>query len=100
QPVDVVELDVAPEAVKDVVRDQRHDVNSFGLSLQRDLRMAIAEYAPGSEVAAVVRSASPGTSARRAMARARPPRTTTIAMTADARRGRARTRAMIVLIDR
>jgi hypothetical protein len=34
-PVDVVELDVAPEAVKDVVRDERHDVNSFGLALQR-----------------------------------------------------------------
>lgn len=51
-PVDVVELEVAPEAVKDVVRDQRHDVNSFGLSLQRDLRLAIAEYAPGGEVVA------------------------------------------------
>lgn len=51
-PVDVVELDVAREAVREVVRGDRHDVNNFGLELQRDLRQAIAEYAPGSEVVA------------------------------------------------
>jgi len=51
-PVDVVELDVAPEAVREVVRGDRHDINNFGLELQRDLRQAIAEYAPGSEVVA------------------------------------------------
>lgn len=51
-PVDVVELDVAREAVREVVRGDRHDVNNFGLDLQRDLRQAIAEYAPGSEVVA------------------------------------------------
>lgn len=51
-PVDVVELDVAREAIREVVRGDRHDINSFGLELQRDLRLAIAEYAPGSEVVA------------------------------------------------
>lgn len=51
-PVDVVELEVAPEAINNVVRGDGHSVDSFGLSLQRDLRLAIAEYAPGSEVVA------------------------------------------------
>jgi hypothetical protein len=51
-PVDVVELDVAPEAIKDAAHGDKHDVDHFGLGLSRDLRQAIAEYAPGSEIVA------------------------------------------------
>jgi ATP-dependent helicase YprA (DUF1998 family) len=51
-PVDVVELEVAPESINDVVRGDRHTADNFGLSLQRDLRLAIAEYAPEGEVVA------------------------------------------------
>jgi hypothetical protein len=52
-PVDVVALEVQRDAMKGVERTGAgNQLDDFGLELQRDLKLAISEYAPGSEVVA------------------------------------------------
>ncbi len=52
-PVDVVGLDISPDAMAQIPREGRGaQLDDFGLELQRDLKLAIADYAPGSEVVA------------------------------------------------
>ena len=52
-PVDVVNLEIAPEAMRKTGREGRgRQLDDFGLELSRDLKLAISEYAPGSEVVA------------------------------------------------
>ncbi len=52
-PVDVVSLNIQPEAMRALARERSGNrMGEIGLDLQRDLRLAISEYAPGSEVIA------------------------------------------------
>lgn len=52
-PVDVVGLEINPDAMAKIPREGRGaQLEDFGLELQRDLKLAIADYAPGSEVVA------------------------------------------------
>ena len=52
-PVDVVNLEISPEALNKVRRaGENQQLDDLGLDLSRDLRLAIAEYGPGSSVVA------------------------------------------------
>ncbi len=52
-PVDVVNLNIHPESIRRVGQSgQGAQLDDIGLELSRDLKLAIAEYAPGSEVVA------------------------------------------------
>ncbi|HYD49941.1 MAG TPA: Zn-binding domain-containing protein [Terriglobales bacterium] len=52
-PVDVVNLEVSPQAMSAIERNgDSAQLDDIGLELSRDLRMAIAEYGPGSSVVA------------------------------------------------
>jgi hypothetical protein len=52
-PVDVVNLNIHPEAIRRIGHGgEGAQLDDIGLELSRDLKLAIAEYAPGSEVVA------------------------------------------------
>jgi len=52
-PVDVVNLNIHPEAIRRMSRGgEGAQLDDIGLELSRDLKLAIAEYAPGCEVVA------------------------------------------------